>query len=66
MRAAKIWSEGFPAMNHQRDICTICNQPGHNASQCPGERWPRMLGRWIALVALSMTFGAVLYGMGIR
>ena len=52
--------------NHQRDMCTLCGQPGHNAAQCPGERWPRMLGRWIALVVLPMTFGAVLYGMGIR
>ena len=51
-------------MDHKSDMCTLCGQAGHNSGQCPGERWPRMLGRWLALVALSMLFGAVLYAMG--
>ena len=49
--------------DHHRDICTLCGQPGHNASQCPAERWPRWLGRWLAIYALSMTFVAVVYGL---
>lgn len=53
-------------MDHKSDMCTLCGQAGHNSGQCPGERWPRMLGRWIALLVLSMTFGAVLYAMGLR
>lgn len=57
----------FQAMtDHYTDRCVLCGQAGHNSSQCPGETWPRWLGRWLALFALSMTFGAVLYSMGIR
>lgn len=52
--------------DHYTDRCVLCGQAGHNSSQCPGETWPRWLGRWLALFALSMTFGAVLYSMGIR
>ena len=50
--------------DHHTDRCIACGQAGHNSSQCPGARWPRMLGRWLAIFALSMMFGAVLYGMG--
>mgnify|MGYP000570672893 CR=1 FL=1 len=39
-------------MKHRTDTCTICMQPGHNASQCPAERWPRTVLKWV-LAALG-------------
>ncbi len=50
---------------HQTDTCTICLRKGHNAGQWKADQWPRWVGRWLVLFVLSMTFGAVLYGMGI-
>ena len=55
--------------DHQRDMCTLCGQPGHNAAQCPGERWPRLVrsvAHWISLALLAIAFGVVPVLMGIR
>ena len=51
-------------IQHQNDRCVICNQPGHNASQCPGETWPRLLVRWLFACVLCIAMGGIPLLMG--
>ena len=56
-------------MQHKNDMCTLCGQPGHNASQCPAERWPRWIrsvAHWTSLALLAIALGIVPVLMGIR
>ena len=40
-------------MKHYTDRCVLCGQAGHNAAQCPADKWPRWVGRWLVLFVLA-------------